>query len=152
LRGKVLLPVLGDQYGIVTGKGEIALRFDAADGSFSAWYFDHRFPISPESYADILRRLPVGGVGDADAAALATLRAAPARLHEPGRASALRDDAERLKSMLCGFAERPVLRAALEGAAARFAGETDRPASWEDLHRLLEAQAYRLAYWRVAAD
>src|SRR5919112_800824 len=31
--GKVLLPVLGDQYGAILAKGEIELRFDAATGS-----------------------------------------------------------------------------------------------------------------------
>jgi (1->4)-alpha-D-glucan 1-alpha-D-glucosylmutase len=30
------------------------LRFDPHEGSFSAWYFDHRFPISPRSYREIL--------------------------------------------------------------------------------------------------
>src|SRR6266446_2089323 len=54
LKGRVLLPVLGDQYGVILEKGEIALRFDPEEGSFSAWYFDHRFPISPRSYRAIL--------------------------------------------------------------------------------------------------
>src|SRR6185437_2170826 len=50
LRGRVLLPVLGDQYGIVLETGQIELRFDPAEGSFSAWYYEHRFPIAPASY------------------------------------------------------------------------------------------------------
>src|SRR5689334_1754252 len=56
LKGRVLLPVLGDQYGAVLESGDIALRFDAAEGSFSAWYYEHRFPICPFSYPTILRR------------------------------------------------------------------------------------------------
>jgi len=55
LQGRVLLPVLGDQYGLVLERGEIALRFDAEEGSFSAWYYDHRFPISPPGYPVILQ-------------------------------------------------------------------------------------------------
>src|SRR5438094_9506752 len=55
LQGRVLLPVLGDQYGAVLERGEIALRFDPCEGSFSAWYYNHRFPISPHSYPEILR-------------------------------------------------------------------------------------------------
>ncbi len=55
LKGRVLLPVLGDQYGAVLERGEIALRFDPGEGNFSAWYYEHRFPISPLSYPDILR-------------------------------------------------------------------------------------------------
>jgi (1->4)-alpha-D-glucan 1-alpha-D-glucosylmutase len=54
LKGRVLLPVLGDQYGVTLEGGDIELRLDRAAGSFSAWYYDHRFPISPHSYAAIL--------------------------------------------------------------------------------------------------
>ena len=35
--------------------GEIELRYDADEGSFSAWYFEHRLPIAPERYGEILR-------------------------------------------------------------------------------------------------
>ena len=54
LKGRVLLPVLGEQYGAILEKGEITLRFDPAEGSFSAWYYEPRFPISPRSYPLIL--------------------------------------------------------------------------------------------------
>src|SRR5258708_1742483 len=54
LKGRVLLPLLGDQYGVILEQGEIALRFDAEAGSFAAWYYEHCFPISPRSYAMIL--------------------------------------------------------------------------------------------------
>ena len=55
-KGRVLLPVLGDQYGAVLESGEIELRFDPGEGSFSFWYYEHRFPVSPLSYPAILRR------------------------------------------------------------------------------------------------
>ena len=35
LRGKVLLPVLGDQYGVVLERGELRLGFDAEPGAFA---------------------------------------------------------------------------------------------------------------------
>jgi (1->4)-alpha-D-glucan 1-alpha-D-glucosylmutase len=54
LNGRVLLPVLGDQYGTIVEAGEIELRFDASDGSFSFWYFEHRFPVAPPAYGRIL--------------------------------------------------------------------------------------------------
>ena len=53
--GGVLLPVLGKPYGEALTAGEIALKYDADDGSFSAWYFDHRFPINPQRYSDIIK-------------------------------------------------------------------------------------------------
>src|SRR5262249_11965663 len=54
-KGRVLLPVLGDQYGAVLEAGAIVPRFDPAEGSFSLWYYEHRFPLSPLGYAAILR-------------------------------------------------------------------------------------------------
>src|SRR3979490_266836 len=54
LKGRVLLPLLGEQYGVILEQGGIELRLDPDEGSFSAWYFDDRFPISPRSYAAIL--------------------------------------------------------------------------------------------------
>src|ERR1700733_363606 len=54
-RGGVLLPIIGSSYGEALEKGEIELRYDASEGSFSAWYFEHRLPIAPERYGEILR-------------------------------------------------------------------------------------------------
>ena len=45
-RGGVLLPILGSSYGEALERGEIELRYDASEGSFSAWYFEHRLPIA----------------------------------------------------------------------------------------------------------
>src|SRR5215203_6621047 len=55
--GGVLLPVLGKPYGDALTAGEIALKYDADEGSFSAWYFDHRFPINPQRYSDIIKTI-----------------------------------------------------------------------------------------------
>jgi (1->4)-alpha-D-glucan 1-alpha-D-glucosylmutase len=54
-RGGVLLPIIGSSYGQALENGEIELRYDPAEGSFSAWYFEHRLPIAPERYGEILR-------------------------------------------------------------------------------------------------
>ena len=73
----------------VTG-GEIALKYDPRTGSFSAWYFDHRFPINPQRYADILKT----AVAAADAAdqlagqALLSLASGYARPGQPSYAAA----------------------------------------------------------------
>src|SRR3989454_3131749 len=45
LHDKVLLPILGDQYGRVLERGELQLHF--ADGAFYLTYFDHQLPIAP---------------------------------------------------------------------------------------------------------
>ena len=49
--------MLGKPYGDALIAGEIALKYDAAEGSFSAWYFDHRFPINPQRYSDIIKTI-----------------------------------------------------------------------------------------------
>ncbi len=139
LRGRVLLPVLGDQYGAVLESGEIALRFDPDEGSFSCWYYEHRFPISPASYPTVLAAggealapLAQAFTGRMGTAARARIAAATERLH--------------------AAAEAPEIAAAIDRAVQSFAGKPGRPATFRRLHRLLDVQSYRVAYWRVAAD
>src|SRR3954464_9327909 len=54
-RGGMLLPIIGSSYGQALERGEIELRYDGNEGSFSAWYFEHRLPIAPERYSEVLR-------------------------------------------------------------------------------------------------
>jgi (1->4)-alpha-D-glucan 1-alpha-D-glucosylmutase len=141
LQGRVLLPVLGDQYGAVLEAGQIELGFDPDKGSFDFRYYEHRFPVSPLSYARILA---AGGAAlNPFAAAFAGLRAADART---------RDHAAKAKDRLAHAAAQPEIAAAIETALGAWVGVPGRRATYRPLHRLLEAQAYRLAYWRVAAD
>ena len=141
LKERVLLPVLGDQYGAVLEAGEIALHFDRQEGSFSFRYYEHRFPVSPLSYAEIL------AAGGAALAALTGEFAALKRQREAPRAQATE-----LKRRLAEAARDSGLAAAIETAFRALAGTPGRPASFGRLHRLLDRQSYRLAYWRVAAD
>ena len=142
LKGRVLLPVLGDQYGVVLEAGQIELRFDAKEGSFSFWYYEHRFPVSPACYPTIL------AAGDGRLAAVA--RKFPAR---PANQRAERAKFAALKRQLASeAAEDADIAAAIDEAVGSFAGRPDDADSFGKLHRLLDRQAYRLAYWRVAAD
>ena len=52
LRNKVLLPILSDQYGVVLDRGELQLEYQG--GTISLRYFDHRLPLNPRAYQDIL--------------------------------------------------------------------------------------------------
>src|SRR5438552_3721353 len=67
-RGGVLLPIIGSSYGQALENGEIELRYDTSEGSFSAWYFEHRLPIAPERYSEILRSVVREAGADASAA------------------------------------------------------------------------------------
>src|ERR1700722_3329532 len=57
LAHKVLVPVLGDAYGVVLESGEIVLRFEPESGSFSVFYHEHRFPLDPRTYPRVLDRV-----------------------------------------------------------------------------------------------
>ncbi len=92
----LLLPILGSSYGSSLMRGEIELKYDPQEGSFSAWYFEHRLPIAPERYSDILKTIasqlsPMSGSDGKDLLAIAERYAGrdnPAR----DRASALKCD------------------------------------------------------------
>ena len=121
LKGRVLLPVLGDHYGMILEKGEIALRLDREEGSFSAWYYEHRFPISPRSYAVIL------GAGGEPLAGFAREFAPLAER----RAGSVRERAAELKQWLAERAREPAFARAVETALKQFEGEPGNPASFE---------------------
>src|SRR5690606_8491353 len=54
MKNRVLLPVLGDQYGIVLESGQLKLLY--VDGAFRIGYYEHRYPVAPGTYSLILQR------------------------------------------------------------------------------------------------
>ncbi|MBR0776451.1 malto-oligosyltrehalose synthase [Bradyrhizobium diazoefficiens] len=145
-RGGVLLPILGSSYGEALERGEIELRYEPREGSFSAWYFEHRLPVAPERYGEMLRMI----VKEADAAEteagrrLLALAARHTGLRRPNRKEAPGFKAE-LKE-IAGAAD--IIG---HGLAAYRAGQ-DRPAQTLALHHLLERQHYKLGHWRLASS
>ncbi len=154
LHGKVLLPVLGDHYGDVLDRGELVLGFDAEHGSLAVHYHEHRFPLAPETYASVLQRAE-SRLADPDlSASLASIATSfghlPAReATEPEPVAERARDKELLKSRLARLVSRQLDVAQAIAAAL---ADINAPGERDALHALLEAQAYRLAYWRVAAD
>ena len=142
--GGVLVPVLGRPYGEALHGGEITLKYHAQEGAFSAWYFDHRFPISPQRYGEVLKSI-VAAAGAADepvGRALLELAAVHAHPRSPSYAQAS-DYKQRLAAIEDGAAliERGLVAYSPDTEEGRLA-----------LHRLLERQHYRLAYWRVSVS
>lgn len=154
LAGKVLVPVLGDPYGVVLEHGELELKFERDLGAFAIFYHEHRFPLDPRTYPRILDAALVLKSGTA----LERLRRLFAALPERQAGSSERNaerqrDAARHKAELAELcAADPTVTEALEQALVTFAGRPDEPTSFDALHALLEEQAFRLAYWRVASD
>jgi (1->4)-alpha-D-glucan 1-alpha-D-glucosylmutase len=145
-RGGVLLPVIGSSYGHALESGEIELRYDAEEGSFSAWYFEHRLPIAPERYSEILRQVVKEAAAEDSAAGkrILELAARSKGLRHPNRREAPAFKAE-LKA-IDGGADTIA-----RGLQAYRAGP-DRPARVLALHHLLERQHYRLGHWRLASS
>jgi (1->4)-alpha-D-glucan 1-alpha-D-glucosylmutase len=163
LTGKLLVPVLGDQYGVVLERGELALEFDRVAGAFSVFYGPHRFPVDPASYPQILgariEELALElGANDAHYADYLGLISSFGHLppHDATDAAAREErnrDKEVHKRRMVRLCERSeAVTRHLEAAVAIFNGQAGHPASFDSLDRLLESQPYRLAYWRVAAD
>lgn len=163
LRGKVLLPLLGGHYGTVLHRGELRLDFDAARGEFSLFYYEHRLPVDPATYPQILGhrldRIETQPDNDRERRVeLQSLIAAFGRLPDrldvlPARAAERQRDKEVYKRHLAALcAASPVLAGLVAANVAEFNGRPNDPASFDLMHELIDAQGYRLTYWRVAAD
>jgi (1->4)-alpha-D-glucan 1-alpha-D-glucosylmutase len=145
-RGGVLLPITGSSYGETLEKGEIELRYDANDGSFSAWYFEHRLPIAPQRYGEILRSIVREAGAGRDEAGRQLLDLAS---HYQGPRRPSRDEAPAFRAALKAIAGGAEIIA--RGLEAYRAGP-DRPAQTLALHHLLERQHYRIGQWRLASS
>ena len=163
LANRVLLPVLGNHYGVELAAGRLALAFEPASGSFAVNYFTHRLPIDPREYPRILaaavRELEDAGP-DAEHAArgLRALMDIFGRLpprHDRNRAHLDERNVakEVAKGRLALLARaQPTVGPAIQRAVGAINGHTDDPESFDTLHDLLERQPFQLAYWRVAQD
>lgn len=163
LKGKVLLPLLGDHYGAVLNRGELRLDFDAERGEFSLFYWQHRLPIDPGSYPRIVgprmeRLATVLGEGDERLVELQSLLTAFARLPErlttdaAAVAERQRDKEVHKRHLAALCAACPDIAHQVRENLDELNGRPGEPASFDALHALIQAQGYRLAFWRVASD
>ncbi|HEV3021352.1 MAG TPA: malto-oligosyltrehalose synthase, partial [Pirellulales bacterium] len=161
LKHKVLLPFLGDQYGKVLENQELQLRFAA--GRFFVEYHDRRFPLNPQSWAQVLElaqrrlagRLPADDprAMELESIVIALGNLAPLDERDPEKVHQRRLEREVVPRRLCELLETSTpAREALGEAVAEFNGRVGNPRSFDRLEALLDQQAYRLCHWRVAAD
>jgi (1->4)-alpha-D-glucan 1-alpha-D-glucosylmutase len=159
LFNKVLLPVLGDQYGRVIERSELQVTF--FNGAFELAYYQHRFPLNPRQMVPILRQdldwlkalLPNQNPHLREFLSILTaLHNLPTytetdaeRIEERHREKEIAR--ERLARLI---ATSDPIRTYIERVITRINGVPGEPASFDALHNLLEAQVYRLAYWRTA--
>jgi (1->4)-alpha-D-glucan 1-alpha-D-glucosylmutase len=144
LRNTVLIPILRDHYGRVLEAGEIVLGRDGA--TFSVRYLDYGFPVDPRALGPVLGKAAQKAASDE----LSFLADAFSSLPRPtaiDRASVKRRhrDKEVLRRQLERWlTDDPRSAAAVDEAVSQLNGDPNL------LHELLEAQNYRLAWWKSA--
>jgi (1->4)-alpha-D-glucan 1-alpha-D-glucosylmutase len=161
LRNKVLLPVLGDQYGKVLEKGELTLHVDR--GSFCVRYYDLVFPLRPQTYVHVLRQ----GLQDLEKAfspedphLIELLSIMTAISHLPpyteSHSEKVRErhrEKEVIKRRLNAlYQNSESVRRFIDDNVAFLNGVPGDARSFDILDDLLSSQAYRLSFWRVAAE
>jgi (1->4)-alpha-D-glucan 1-alpha-D-glucosylmutase len=159
LADKVLLPILGAQYGEALEHQELKLTY--RDGAFFACYYDDTLPIAPDTYAMVFegdveawQAEHPGADADELLSILTASRNLPARSDRSPDAIATRArEKEIVKRRLAGLAERSVeVRELIDRSIDRLNGTAGQPRSFDALDRLFNAQSYRLAHWRVASE
>jgi (1->4)-alpha-D-glucan 1-alpha-D-glucosylmutase len=161
LKDKVLLPILGDQYGVVLEKGELKLAFQ--DGALFIDYYEHRLPVAPRQYARVLERglARLGAqVGESDThfielqSILTALHHLPPRTEtERARVRERAREKEVIKRRLAAVtAASPAVAAYIAENVTAFNGTPGDARSFDALDALLQGCSYRLAHWRVAGE
>ncbi len=144
LQNKVLIPVLGDQYGRVLSAGQ--LRIEQECDRFRVAYFENVFPVAPRSLA-----IPLAQAAEyAKSDTLSFIADSLARLPAPEATDReniyLRHRDKKviyeLLQTLC--AQNPEIPGAIRRALEELNGDIDA------LDEFLNQQNYRLAYWRTA--
>ncbi len=161
LQNKVLLPILGEQYGIALENQEITLAF--SDGRFFLQYYEHHLPIDPSTWTVILtfrenHLVELLGLDDPSLQEFQSIITALS--HLPSRNE---NDVERTAER---YREKEVIQRRLATLCQEHQkiehfilesirvlnGVKGSHQSFDLLDALVSDQAYRLAYWRVAAE
>jgi (1->4)-alpha-D-glucan 1-alpha-D-glucosylmutase len=168
LHARVLLPILGEQYGEALDDGKLVLA--RKGGTFVLRYYDHELPVAPRSLQPLLdlaaEKLRAGETSetsetkeeDPDLAELLSVATATRNLPErietsyEKRVERAREK-EVIKRRLDDLTSRSDrARAAVDEVVALYNGTKGDPPSFDHLDAFLREQSYRLSYWRVASE
>jgi (1->4)-alpha-D-glucan 1-alpha-D-glucosylmutase len=161
LKGKVLLPVLGGPYGEVLERGELKLDFE--DGAFVLRYFDTTWPLDPGQFPRVLShglealqaKLPADDPQLQEFLSILTQleHLPPTAETAPLRVAERQREKKVARERLARLVEQvPRIREHIDAILKAGNGTPGQPETFDRLHRLLEGQPYRLAYWKTALD
>ncbi len=127
---KLLIPALGEPYGLSLANGAFGITLDADNGGLNFTAPGHELPMTPPSYATIFAQIEDGSFEDlGHRFAIAT----------PETTAELKTE---LRDRLQDDAARGKLEDALEAIIA----------DHDLMHQIHEAQVWRLAFWRSARE
>jgi (1->4)-alpha-D-glucan 1-alpha-D-glucosylmutase len=160
LREKVLLPVLGEQYGAALDSGKLQLTLSES-GALSLSYYDRDLPLNPRQLSVLLRHNldKLKAEYAEESAELTEFQSILFHLeHLPSTTDTdMTSVSERsrekgvAKRRLAGLLnESPGINSHVAANIKEFNGEPGQPATFDLLHNLLEKQPYRLSSWRTA--
>jgi (1->4)-alpha-D-glucan 1-alpha-D-glucosylmutase len=161
LENKILIPILGDQYGAVLESGELHLSFE--EGSFFVNYFDHKLPVIPKTYNNVLmlriedleRELSASAPQFQELMSVITAlkHLPPSTEQDPERILERYREKEVVKRRLWSlYQNSSAIGAFIDGNVAIFNGTKGDPRSFDLLDSLLREQVYRISHWRVATE
>jgi (1->4)-alpha-D-glucan 1-alpha-D-glucosylmutase len=161
LENKILIPILGDQYGAVLEKGELHLAFE--EGSFFVYYYDNKLPIIPKAYSQILtlnfetleQELTAEAPQLQELMSIVTAlkHLPPTTEQDPERIIERYREKEIVKRRLWSlYQESPTICKFIDNNVVTFNGEKGEARSFDLLDKLLHEQVYRISHWRVATE
>lgn len=161
LANRILLPLLGDQYGESLESGKLQLEY--RDGGFFVRYFQAALPLDPRTFPTILT-CGVEGIKQALGADSEDLRELESIItaaeHLPDRNDTQAQqvverqrEKEVLKHRLHKLVTQcPAVAESVQRTLQEFNGDPASSDSFDRLDKLLDAQVYRLCHWKAAAD
>jgi (1->4)-alpha-D-glucan 1-alpha-D-glucosylmutase len=151
MRGKLLVPILGDQYGKELENKRI--QIEIKDGCARVRYYDYSFPLAPRSLPLIFAEEQMGELPERFRDLLRELSHIPPNdTADSSLAAQRRGQLEEIKPHIRKALMRPDSQAEIADAVKKVNGITGDAHSFDRLHEVLEAQPYRLAFWRVSAE
>ncbi len=161
LINKVLLPILGDQYGRVLEDRQISIVYDR--GAFFATVYENPLPLAPRSWGTVLapaaaalkRRLGETHehVLELESILTALSHMAPAGETDPDKIRERQREKEITRKRLAALADsNNDVREEIEASLRRVNGVKGDPHSFDRLEEILAQQSHRLSFWKVAAD
>lgn len=140
----ILLPILGDHYGIVLEKGELKVKYHA--GLFTLNYHEHVFPIAPRSISIVLERAyEKSGTREFGFLACALQQLPHASSQDFERIQRRQRDKAVLYDLLVDLCVNyPAVSAVIDEAVDEINNDFDL------LDVLIGRQSYKLAYWKLS--